>query len=275
VQGDGALEQLCTGLRFFSSRPWAQVVILARGGGSLEDLWTFNEEALARAIASSAVPVISAVGHETDFTIADFVADLRAPTPSVAAELVVPTRESLFEQIDNCRSKTLQALRYRLVVSARDLHARGSERAATSIRRALARRTQYLDELDLRLDRLLHRFLDARARRLADLTRRLQATDLRLRFARDRARQQALERCLAQATQNGLFQLRRRLDSAQAHLTQLSPLAVLARGYAIVEDQRSHILRSAGETAIGEELTIRLHEGKLVASVVSAAPSHE
>ena len=275
VQGDGALEQLCAGLRFFSSRSWAQVVILARGGGSLEDLWTFNEEALARAIASSSVPVISAVGHETDFTISDFVADVRAPTPSVAAELVVPTRESLIEQIENCRSKALQALRYRLVVSARDLHVRSVERAATSIRRAVARRSQHVDELDLRLDRLLHRFLESRARSLESLTRRLQAADLRLRFARDRARQQSLEAMLTQGMQNRLFQLRRRVDSAHAHLSQLSPLAVLARGYAIVEDQRKHILRSANETAEGERLTVRLHQGQLVTSVVSCTASNE
>ena len=89
VQGEGSVEQVCRGLRYFSDSGWADVVILARGGGSLEDLWTFNEEAVARAIAASSVPVVSAVGHETDFTIADFVADLRAPTPSAAAELVV------------------------------------------------------------------------------------------------------------------------------------------------------------------------------------------
>ncbi len=95
VQGEGSVEQVCAGLRFFSRKPWANVVILARGGGSLDDLWTFNEEAVARAIACSSVPVISAIGHETDFTIADFVADLRAPTPSAAAELVIRTRQSV------------------------------------------------------------------------------------------------------------------------------------------------------------------------------------
>ncbi len=275
VQGDGALEQLCAGIRFFGSRGWAEVVILARGGGSLEDLWTFNEEALARAIAGSTVPVVSAVGHETDFTIADFVADLRAPTPSVAAELIVPTRESLFEQIENCRSKAVQALRYRLLLSVRDLNGRGTERAAVSIRRAIARRCQYLDELDLRLERLLHRFLDTRGRRLAELARRLHATDLRLRFARDRARQQRLEGCLTKAVENRLLQTLRRFEAAGAHLTQLSPVAVLARGYAIVEDSQRHILRSSDEAAVGDSLSIRLHKGELTASVTSTASREE
>ena len=99
VQGDGAVEQVCRGLRFFSTSDWADVVIVARGGGSIEDLWTFNEEAIARAIVACGKPVISAIGHETDYTIADFVADLRAPTPSAAAELVICTRDSLLERL--------------------------------------------------------------------------------------------------------------------------------------------------------------------------------
>src|SRR5688572_20877459 len=116
VQGEGASDQLCRGLRWFSQSGWAEVVILARGGGSLEDLWTFNEESVARAIAESSVPVISAVGHETDFTIADFVSDLRASTPSAAAELVICTREQLLDSIAGCRRALDQQLRYRLSI---------------------------------------------------------------------------------------------------------------------------------------------------------------
>ena len=100
VQGEGAIEQVVAGIEYFSRSGWAEVVIVARGGGSLEDLWTFNEERVARAIVHCAVPVISAIGHETDFTIADFVADLRAPTPSAAAEMVIRTRQSLFDVLD-------------------------------------------------------------------------------------------------------------------------------------------------------------------------------
>ena len=267
VQGEGSVEQLCSGLRFFGQRPWADVIILARGGGSLEDLWSFNEEALARAIVASPVPVISAVGHEIDFTIADFVADLRAPTPSAAAEIVICTRASLLEQIENCRAKAVQALRYRLLLSARDLQRRVGDRALTLMQRALTRRAQRIDDLDLTLRRLFHRFLDSRSKRLSNLTRRLEATDLRLRFTRDRRRQELLRERLQKNFQFQIWQTRRRLEASQAHLTQLSPLVVLGRGYAIVQDRSGHILRAAGEAAAGEELRIRLHQGELRASV--------
>src|SRR5581483_3646942 len=148
VQGEGSVEQICRALTYFSGSGWADVVILARGGGSLEDLWSFNEERVARVIAESRAPVISAVGHETDFTIADFVADYRAPTPSAAAEIVICTRESLLEQIAACRAKAIQGIRYRLLASGRDLHRRRTERAATVVQRMLARRAQYVDDLD-------------------------------------------------------------------------------------------------------------------------------
>src|SRR5216683_1505394 len=143
VQGPGSIEEVCRAIQFFSRGGWAEVIIVARGGGSLEDLWTFNEEAVARAIVASAPPVISAIGHETDFTIADFVADLRAPTPSAAAEIVVPTKDSLLE--------------------------RGTARAATLMHRAIARRAQRVDEIDFRLRREQRARLETTARRLAAL----------------------------------------------------------------------------------------------------------
>src|SRR5579875_2950 len=154
VQGEGSIQQVCDGLRHFSVTGWADVVIIARGGGSLEDLWTFNEEAVARAIASCSVPVISAIGHETDFTIADFVADVRAPTPSAAAEMVICTRESLFEQLNGCAAKNIQAIRYRLMLASRDLHRRGIERANTLVHRGIVQRAQILDDLHDRLTRI-------------------------------------------------------------------------------------------------------------------------
>src|ERR1022692_1552261 len=119
VQGESSVEEVCRGLDYFSRNPWAELVIVARGGGSLEDLWTFNEEAVARAIARCAVPVVSAVGHETDVTIADFVADLRAPTPSAAAEMIVCTRQELLDRIAGLEQKLVHAMRYYLAVLAR------------------------------------------------------------------------------------------------------------------------------------------------------------
>ena len=166
VQGEGSVDAICRGLDYFSRSGWAEVVIVARGGGSLEDLWTFNEERLARAIAASAVPVISAIGHETDFTIADFVADLRAPTPSAAAELVVCTREQLLEQIAGCRKKLEQAARYRVVMSSQRLHQLGVDRAMTVLDRAIGRRAQRVDDLEYRLRECMRESIDARRQRV-------------------------------------------------------------------------------------------------------------
>ncbi len=270
VQGDGAAEQVCQGIHYFSRSGWAEVVIIARGGGSLEDLWTFNEEQVARVIAGSAIPIISAIGHETDFTIADFVADCRAPTPSAAAEILVCTRESLLEQIAGCRTKSLQAMRYRLLVCARDLQQRGTERSGTLMHRALRRRAQQVDDLEYRLRDLQKRFIDAQCRRFADLHRRLEANNLRLRFARNHHQQELLRQRLQKGIRETLWRIRRRQESLEAHLSQLSPLTVLGRGYAIVENARHHILRAAAETRTGEELKIRLHKGE-VDAVVSAA----
>ena len=267
VQGEGSIAQVCQGITYFSRSAWADVVIVARGGGSLEDLWTFNEEAVARAIAASTIPVISAVGHETDFTIADFVADCRAPTPSAAAEIVICTRESLLDQISAQRAKALQGLRYRMLVCSRDLQQRGAQRALALVERGLTKRAQRVDEFDFQLRRLERRMLESQRKRLEDLGRRLAATDLRLRFARIRHRHALLGEALSKCMHTALWHGKRRQEAMQAHLTQLSPLAVLARGYAIVEDERKQILRAAAETSIGETVRIRLHRGELDAAV--------
>ena len=244
-------------------------MILARGGGSLEDLWTFNEEAVARAIALSKMPVISAIGHETDFTIADFVADLRAPTPSAAAEIVICTSESLLEQISGCRNKALQAMRYRLLIAARDMHQRGTDRAARLIHSQLAAFAQRLDELDERLKSAQRRASEDRAKRLLELDRRLQATDLRLRLGRLRHRADLLRQQMVQLAGGALWRARARQESLTLHLQQLSPLTVLERGYAIVKKPEGQIVRAASDTAAGESLNVRLHRGELQVTVRS------
>lgn len=274
VQGENSAQQVCDALRFFSSDSWPEVVIVARGGGSLEDLWTFNEESVAHAIAASRVPVISAIGHETDFTIADFVADLRAPTPSAAAEIVVCTKESLMEQLGGCRAKTVQAIRYRLILASRDLHQRGTERAGATVHRMIAKRVQQFDDVHERMTNLAQRALESRARDLIELTKRLDAANLRLRFARARHQQEILEQSLVKFATARLQDGRRRREALNAHLTQLSPLAVLSRGYAIVSDAHDHVLRAAGETAAGQPVKIRLHSGKVEAVVTSTAENN-
>ena len=269
VQGEGASEQIRAGLRFFSASGWAEVVILARGGGSIEDLWTFNEEVLARAIAASRVPVISAIGHETDFTISDFVADHRAATPSAAAEIVICTRDSLIEQVNGCRSKIVQILRYRLLMAGRDLQERGTVQAARVIHRRLTTGAQRRDDADDRLRQAWMTTLRAAQKRVDELTRRLEANELRLRFARVQHRHERLAQRLAGAMQNRLWHEKRRVEHSSSHLEQLSPLRVLGRGYAIVTKPGGGVVRSQLETARGEELTVRLHSGRLDVTVSS------
>jgi exodeoxyribonuclease VII large subunit len=269
VQGEGAVEQVCEGLEYFSQSGWAEVVIVARGGGSLEDLWTFNEERVARAVAASRAPVISAIGHETDFTICDFVADVRAPTASAAAEVVICTRESLLERIAGCEQRALQGVRYRLLSSGRDLHQKGTERTATLIHRLLSRRAQRLDELEYAMRRELRTATEVRKARARELNRRLQATDLQVRLARARGRLELLEQLLRRQVSTSLGRMRRRQESLDLHLRQISPLTVLSRGYAIVRDANGRVLRGPEETAVGAELNIRLLRGGVGARVLT------
>jgi exodeoxyribonuclease VII large subunit len=168
VQGEGSVDEVVRGIRYFSESGWADVVIVARGGGSLEDLWTFNEEAVARAIAACAVPVISAIGHETDFTIADFVADLRAPTPSAAAEMVICTRQELLDRIQASHGRMRQSLRLRLAEARRRLQATTSRIMRRDVRLRLARAWQRIDACDARMGELMRARM-ARARGRVDL----------------------------------------------------------------------------------------------------------
>ncbi len=268
VQGDGSVEAVCRGIEYFSDSGWADVVIVARGGGSLEDLWTFNEEAVARAIAASDVPVISAVGHETDFTIADFVADLRAATPSAAAELVICPRDQLFDQLDVFDHKLLQTARYRLAMAARALHEHGVERASAVLHRNVGRWQQRVDEMDYRLRGRVLAAATARRRRLDDLTSRLSRQDLRLRFAQTRRRLEAANVAANQLIRLRLTRAQGRLNPLIAHLTQLSPLKILERGYAIVTNDNGAIVKQPADAPVDSGIGIRLAHGKIAARVV-------
>ena len=272
VQGANSVEQIREALLYFSQSGWPDVVIVARGGGAIEDLWSFNEEAVARAIAASSVPVISAIGHETDFTISDFVADLRAPTPSAAAELVICTKESLLDQVSRSRARSLQAVRYKILTALRDLNQKGSDRAVTVMHRAIQRRSQRLDDLDNQLCETQRAALKLKRKRLEDLTRRLQQTDLRLRFTHIRHNQELLEARLLRHMQTTLVRVQHRHQSLHLHLTQVSPLAILARGYSIVSDSQGRVLRSADETQTGEQVKIRLGRGQLEALIAAVHP---
>jgi exodeoxyribonuclease VII large subunit len=269
VQGEGSIEAVCRGIDVFSRSAWADVVIVARGGGSLEDLWTFNEEAVARAIAQCSMPVISAVGHETDFTIADFVADLRAPTPSAAAELVICTRQQILDQIAGCRKKMEQAVHFRIAQAGRRLNQQGIDRATTLLHRAITRRAQRVDEIDYRLRDRIRALERDRKRRLAELEARLRRQDVRLRFAQARHRLENARRAIEQCIRLRLTKANGQLAPAVAHLTQLSPLKILDRGYAIVENEAGRVVKSPGDAPVSSDIRIRLAEGKLNALVTS------
>jgi exodeoxyribonuclease VII large subunit len=264
VQGEGSIEQVIAALDYFSRSGWAEVVILARGGGSLEDLWTFNEERVARAIAESSVPVISAIGHETDFTIADFVADLRAPTPSAAAELVICTRQSLEERLEAGEIKLRQAMRLSLALLARRLHVRAVDQ--TTLHRAIGKQMQRVDELDYRLRDHWRAVLGRRRRALDSLSGRLGQLDVRLKFGRVRRRLEACEASAMQLMKLRLSHARRALGPLDVHLAQLSPLKILDRGYAIVEKD-GKIVKSPEDTPVGSDIAIRLSQGRLKARV--------
>lgn len=284
VQGEESVQQICRGIRWFSKSGWAEVVIVARGGGSLEDLWSFNEESVAREIANSAVPVVSAVGHETDFTIADFVADLRAPTPSAAAELIVCTREQVLDAIAGYRRNFEQQLRYRLSIAARRLHERGIERAASLLHRSVGRAMQRVDELERCGADATRRNMTMARQRWQELDMRLRRMDLRLRLSDARQRHRAavqrlenltgerirMERNRLWAAESGLrpIDLTRRLDvcrssvtALHSQLTHLNPLNILERGYAIVQDEQGRVIKSSAEAFVGSPLRVRVARG--------------
>jgi exodeoxyribonuclease VII large subunit len=267
VQGPGSVEGITGGLQFFSRSNWADVVIVGRGGGSLEDLWSFNEEAVARAIADCRVPVISAVGHETDFTIADFVADLRAPTPSAAAELAVPNRSDLVELVETLARRQNRAVHLQLARAQARVHQLGIERAGAVLARRLNRAALRLDDAEARSREVLRtRIANARGR-LQTLDLRLRRQDLRLRLSGAGRRLSAADQAIVHALVTRLSRSRHRMDQLAASLAQLSPFRVLERGYAIVQDPAGRVITSAAQTPPGDLIAIRLNRGRLEAAV--------
>jgi exodeoxyribonuclease VII large subunit len=266
VQGEGSVEEVVRGIEYFSRSAWPEVLIVGRGGGSLEDLWTFNEEAVARAIAACAVPVVSAVGHEADVTIADFVADLRAATPSAAAELVVPTREDLLDRIAAARAKVTQGLRYRLAMLERRLRQQGIDRALSVLHRRVGRNLQRVDEQEYRMRERVRIALDTRERARRAVEARLRRFDVRPRLAADRRRMEGAHVAMLRTVQVRLAQRRSAWEQATAKLEQLSPLRILDRGYAIVSNGGG-IVKDTASAPAGSAIHVRLANGELDAEV--------
>ena len=263
VQGDGAAEEIAEAIRILNRRDDLDVLIVGRGGGSIEDLWAFNEEVVARAIFHSRIPIISAVGHETDFTIADFVADVRAPTPSAAAEMVAARRDELIERFAALELRLVKATRY-LIVRRRErlsqLQARpGLMRARNLVQQALQR----ADDLDYRLQIAMTKRLRAAREHFAALSLRLTAQRPSRRLAETRGRLALLQNRLNATIRERIQTARRHLSSAVGKLDALSPLAVLSRGYAIVWNERGAIVRDAADVSVGDRLRVRLFKGQV------------
>jgi exodeoxyribonuclease VII large subunit len=273
VQGEGAALEIARALTAIGKVPGVDVVIVGRGGGSIEDLWAFNEEVVARAIAGCAVPTISAVGHETDVTIADFVADLRAPTPSAAAELVVARKDEVQARIDRLTQRLDSSARgrlHRLEARLRSLEARPGY---GGFHGRVLMRDRRATELEADLRRAMHSALDTCARRHRALRAALDTFDLRHRLAAIRGRLQTAAAGLDSAVARRRLRLESRLGSAAARLDSLSPLAVLGRGYAVCwNDDRTRVLRDASQAAPGDAVRVRLDRGELRCDVREIIP---
>ncbi|MDH0141897.1 exodeoxyribonuclease VII large subunit [Aquipseudomonas alcaligenes] len=260
VQGREATAQIVRALQLADSAGF-DAIILARGGGSLEDLWCFNEEAVARAVADCVTPVVSAVGHETDVSISDFVADVRAPTPSAAAELLAPDSSDLQRRLDSLNRRLALSLRTRL--SREQLRLDGVARRLRHPGERLRQQAQRLDDLDMRLRRAFAQQSTSRQERLARLEGRLHAQHPGRALALLRQRLDSLGERLPRAIELQLRQQRRQLENLAQTLHIVSPLATLGRGYSILLDERGQAVRSAAQTRPGQRLKARLGEGEL------------
>jgi exodeoxyribonuclease VII large subunit len=267
VQGDGAAAEIVRAVQYFNRQQSVDVLIVARGGGSLEDLWAFNEEVVARAISESKIPVISGVGHETDFTIADFVADVRASTPSAAAELVVQTRRELDKHVADLRSALTDQMRYRILVLSRRVHEFAGRRGFRRPLDLLRQQRQRADEMTARLAQLLRANLERGRKRYTAAHLRIVSFDFRMKIATLRLRLEKLGSHLAARPERLLRIKRDRLDRLRLQLEERSPLRALERGYAIATDAAGNILRDATQVSIGDAVALQLHHGRLSTEV--------
>jgi exodeoxyribonuclease VII large subunit len=273
VQGDAAPAEIEAALAELNASNLVDVIVLARGGGSLEDLAAFNSERVARGIASSRLPVVSAVGHETDFTIADFVADLRAPTPSAAAELITEAQHRIAEHLATQSHRMERAVRFQLLQASQQLANLPVSRVEGRIQALLHRLEQRLDDLGLRLETALSGQLRQRQRKVAELTAAVLRHDPRQDLARARERLTALRTRLDRALEQLLHASAAHCNALDARLHSLSPLAVLDRGYALVLDADGGLVHSTTQLAVGDSVVTRLCDGTFTSRVESATPN--
>ena len=267
VQGDAASFEVAAGVRFFSQRKIVEVIIVARGGGSAEDLAPFNNEGLARTVAASAIPVISAVGHETDFTILDFVADLRAPTPSAAAELVIRSRQEIDENTTALHDRLVRAMRYRLLMGRQALTELSQHGAFARMMEVIRQRQQKLDDLAHRMELAERTLLEKSRRQWETVSAAVRHYDVRLVLGGMRRELDGRTTALAAVMRNVLLQYRVRSERLETALQSLSPLAILDRGYALVFDPNGKLLKDADGVRIGDQISARLARGQIQAAV--------
>jgi exodeoxyribonuclease VII large subunit len=265
VQGEGAAFDIARAIRVLSARKEVDVIIVGRGGGSHEDLWCFNDERVARAIVNSRVPVISAVGHETDFTIADFVADLRASTPSAAAEMVAAAHGEISARVAGLRSDLSRALRYRVLELRSRIAELESNRAFDGVQMKIRSTAQRMDEATRSMETMLRDAVKTGRAGLAALVLRLSEADLRRGMIGKRASLEAASGRLRATARSTLDHSRERLSIGAGKLASLSPLGVLARGYAIVFGEDGRVVKSAADLDSGDRLTVRVSDGTFAA----------
>jgi exodeoxyribonuclease VII large subunit len=273
VQGDSAPAEIESAIGELNTSDLVDVIVLARGGGSLEDLAAFNSERVARAIVSSRLPVVSAVGHETDFTIADFAADLRAPTPSAAAEVITEAQHKIAEYLVNQCHRLDRAVRFQLLQARQRLtRSAAADRAESRISTLIYRQAQRLDDLAFRVESALAADLRSRQRHTADLAAAVLRHDPRQALAQAREQLMACRAYLHHSMQRLLHTSGSTLGALDARLRSLSPLAVLDRGYALVLDSAGSLVRSTAQITHGDLLTTRLADGTFSSRVEAGVP---
>jgi exodeoxyribonuclease VII large subunit len=267
VQGDRAPEEIVAAIDRLCSAGDVDVIIIGRGGGSIEDLWAFNDEKVVRAVAGCPLPIVSAVGHETDVTLTDFAADLRASTPSAAAEMVVPDKEDLLESVLHLSARMKTCMRNFLERRVSILNE--LLRRLYDPRRQIQERRMRLDELTIRLSLTIRRKLETESREIVALATRLRPEYLIREIDAGRNQCSTLFADLLRTIRNTLKECRGSVENIAAKLDSLSPLSVLARGYSVtLRPQTGIVITDAAQVRTGEELQVRLHRGELTCQVV-------